>query len=278
MKIIQITDLHLVPTGDRLFDNDPGERLTACLADVAAHHADAELCVITGDLAHHAERNAYARLREALEVLPMPVRLLMGNHDDRTIFRSVFSEAPVDDFGFIQSVLDTAAGRFLFLDTKRSDSHAGLYCEQRQAWLRARLEEAHGRPIYLFMHHPPLSVHFRPADDIMLDDGAAFGRILDGHSIRHLFFGHVHRPITGSWQNIPFSTLRGLNHQLWLDFSHEQGIPCSMEPPAYAIAFLNADAVVIHTHDFLDTSAKYRYEPNLPVERQVVPIARRSQL
>lgn len=78
-----------------------------------------------------------------------------------------------------------------------------------------------------------------------------------GHCNRHLFVGHVHRPITGSWQNIPFSTLRGLNHQLWLDFSHERGIPCSMEPLAYAIAFLSADAGVIHTHDFLDTSAKY---------------------
>ncbi|MHB0790083.1 phosphodiesterase [Bradyrhizobium sp. 5.13L] len=277
MKIIQITDLHLVSIGDRLFDNDPGERLKSCLADVAKHHADAELCVITGDLAHHGQKGAYVRLREALEVLPMPVRLLLGNHDDRANFREVFAEAPVDSFGFVQSMLDAPAGRFLFLDTKRSGSHAGLYCEPRRAWLRARLEEAEGRPIYLFMHHPPLPVHFRPADEIMLDDGAAFGKILEEHSIRHLFFGHVHRPITGSWQNIPFSTLRGLNHQLWLDFSHERGIPCSMEPPAYAIAFLNADAVVIHTHDFLDTSAKYLYDPDLPVERQVVPMGRRAQ-
>ncbi|MGL3111893.1 metallophosphoesterase [Bradyrhizobium sp. BR 1432] len=183
MKIIQITDLHLVPPGDRLFDNDPGERLKTCLADVAKQHADAELCVITGDLAHHGEQSAYVRLREALKVLPMPVRLLMGNHDDRANFRSVFPEALVDEHGFVQSMLDTTAGRFLFLDTKRSDSHAGLYCEHRQAWLRARLEETQGKPVYLFMHHPPLSVHFPPADDIMLDDGAAFGR--DSRRSRH---------------------------------------------------------------------------------------------
>ncbi|QPF90819.1 phosphodiesterase [Bradyrhizobium commune] len=277
MKIIQITDLHLVPPGHRLFDNDPGERLKACLLDVAAHHADADLCVITGDLAHHGERGAYLRLREALSVLPMPVRLLIGNHDDRHQFRSVFPDAPVDEHGFVQSLLDTPAGRILFLDTNRSDSHAGEYCEAREAWLRARLEEAKDRPVYLFMHHPPLPVHFRPMDEIMLDDGAAFGTVLDGHRIRHLFFGHVHRPIAGSWRSIPFSTLRGLNHQSWLDFSVKRGIPCSMEPPAYAIAFLNADAVVVHTHDFLDGSAKYLYDPDLPVERQVVPMARRTQ-
>ncbi|WP_407185236.1 phosphodiesterase [Bradyrhizobium centrosematis] len=277
MKIIQITDLHLVPTGEHLFDNDPGERLSACLADIAKHHSDAKLCVMTGDLAHHGERSAYLRLRKALEVLPMPVRLLMGNHDDRDNFREVFPDAPIDDAGFVQSALDTAAGRFLFLDTKRAEGHAGHYCAKRQAWLRARLEEAKGKPVYLFMHHPPLSVHFRPADELMLDDGEAFGELLQGHSIRHLFFGHVHRPIAGSWQRIPFSTLRGLNHQVWLDFERRRGVPCSMEPPAYAIAFLNAEAVVIHTHDFLDQSAKYLYDPDLPVERQVVPMVQPTE-
>lgn len=45
--------------------------------------------------------------------LPMPVRLLLGNHDDRANFRDVFAEASVDDFGFIQSMLDVPARRFL---------------------------------------------------------------------------------------------------------------------------------------------------------------------
>ncbi|WP_413992268.1 phosphodiesterase [Labrys okinawensis] len=274
MKIIQITDLHLLPPGDRVFDSDPGERLQACLDDVVTHHSDADLCVLTGDLAHHGQRSAYVRLRKALEVLPMPVRLLIGNHDDRDQFREVFPELPVDDNGFIQSVLDAPAGRFIFLDTNRSDSHAGSYCEARRAWLDARLREAEGKSVYLFMHHHPLPVQLRAVDEIMLEDGEALGEILDGHNIRHLFFGHVHRPIAGTWRNIPFSTLRGLNHQTWLDFNLKRGIACSMEPPAYAIAFVDDGAVVVHTHDFLDASPKYFYDPDLPVERQVVPMAR----
>lgn len=274
MKIIQITDIHFVAAGEQLFDSDPGARLEACLKDIVAHHADADLCVLTGDLAHHGQKSAYVRLRKALEILPMPVRLLIGNHDDRAAFREVFADAPVDDGGFIQSVLDVPAGRFVFLDTHRPDSHAGLYCDARKAWLRARLEEAGGRPVYLFMHHHPFPVHLRSVDDLMLAGGEAFGDILAGHNIRHMFFGHVHRPIAGTWRDISFSTLRGLNHQTWLDFDLPHGIACSMEPPAYAIAFIEAGAVVVHTHDFLDASPKYFYDPDLPVERQVVPMAR----
>ncbi|MFB9947554.1 phosphodiesterase [Rhizobium puerariae] len=272
MKIIQITDIHLMPADETLFDNDPGARLAACLSDIRRNHPDADLCVITGDLAHHGQEQSYVRLRQALEGFPVPVRLLIGNHDDRTQFRRVFPDIEVDEHGFVQSVLDNEEGCFLFLDTNRADSHAGRYCADRLAWLDARLKEAAGRPVYLFMHHHPLPVHFRPVDELILEDGLVLGRLLEGHDVRHIFFGHVHRPICGSWNGIPFSTLRGLNHQTWLDFALERGIPCSMEPPAYAIVFIEGGSVVVHSHDFLDDSAKYHYDPDLPVDRQVVAL------
>lgn len=277
MKIIHITDVHLVRPGERLFDQDPTARLSACLENVKTHHADAALCVLTGDLAHHGERAAYVALREQLETLPMPVRLLVGNHDDRSMFRHVFADGPTDENGFVQSVLDTPAGRLVFLDTNQPGTHAGWYCEARQEWLRARLAEVAGEPVYVFMHHPPFAVNYRPSDELMLMNDAAFASLVKGHAIRHLFFGHVHRPIAGSWRGIPFTTLRGLNHQVWLDFGLARGIPTSLEPPAYAIAFLREDAVVVHMHDFLDDSPKFFYDPDLPVEHQVTPMPRASE-
>ena len=272
MKIIQITDVHLRGPGRRVFEHDPIARFKSCLADIRANHADADLCVITGDLAHHGEIDAYRAFKEALEDFPIPVQLLVGNHDDREIFRSVFPSTRVDGNGFIQSVMDTEAGRFLFLDTAEVGTHAGWYCDARQAWLREALASAGNRPAYLFMHHPPFPVHFRPNDELMMQNGADFGRLLDGYRIRHMFMGHVHRPISGSWKGIPFNTLRGLNHQVWLDFSVPRGIPFSMEPPCYAIIFLTEDSVVIHAHDYLDDSQKYLYDPDAAEDEQVTAI------
>src|SRR5262245_62084091 len=77
MKVIQVTDLHLVRPGERLFDTDPLQRLEACLADIISNHTDADLCVFTGDLAHLGDAAAYAALRERLCALPMPSAIMM---------------------------------------------------------------------------------------------------------------------------------------------------------------------------------------------------------
>ena len=271
MKLIQITDLHLVEPADRLFDADPQERLRLCLTDILTNHADADLLVVTGDLAHHGEPAAYAALKEAICGLPIRTRLLIGNHDDRTTFRSAFPTAPVDPNGFIQSVMETRLGRFLFLDTNEPGTHAGRYCMDRLLWLKDHLSTDLHYPNYLFMHHPPGEIGFRPCDEIGLRDAAAFADIFDRYPIRHVFFGHVHRPVSGSWRGVPFSALRGLNHQVWLDFSVADGIPCSLEPPAYAVILLDPENTIVHLHDFLDSSPKYLYRPDLPLASQVRP-------
>ena len=50
MKIIQVTDTHLMPRGTELNGLNPIERLEACIASITEHHSDAELCIITGEL------------------------------------------------------------------------------------------------------------------------------------------------------------------------------------------------------------------------------------
>ena len=65
-------------------------------------------------------------------------------------------------------------------------------------WLTSELERAADRPIYIFMHHPPMRVHSRPLDMIGLMDEALFRGALEGHRdhIRHIFFGHCHLPLS----------------------------------------------------------------------------------
>ena len=269
MKIVQITDLHLVQPGRTLFDLDPHERLRLCLDDIARRHSDADLLVVTGDLAHDGDPHAYAALREALAGFPVPVKLLVGNHDDRAALRAAFDDLPDDGAGFLQSALDTPAGRLLFLDTNEPGTHEGVYCARRLAWLARELGRPAPAGVLVFMHHPAGPVRYRPLDEIGLRQSSAVLDLMERHGVRHIFFGHVHRPVSGSWRGIPFSALRGLNHQVWLDFSQDQGIPCSLEPPAYAIIFLSSDDIVVHLHDFLDASSKYAYFPHLTKDEHI---------
>jgi 3',5'-cyclic AMP phosphodiesterase CpdA len=255
VKLIQVSDLHFVPPRVRLLGLDPRARLEACIADINANHADAELCLFTGDLADRGAPAAYRALREVLGGLKVPHRLLIGNHDDRAAFRAVFPESPLDDNGFVQSVVCCAAGDLVLLDTHEPGTGAGSFCEARQAWLSARLAEAGGRPIYLFMHHPPFDIGIPSLDRIRLADPEGFAAALDGaQNIVHLFFGHVHRPVSGSWRGVPFSALRSTVHQVPLDFETEAPVPYNHESPAYAIILIDEARTVVHHHCYLDNS------------------------
>jgi len=160
-----------------------------------------------------------------------------------------------DADGFVQAAVETSAGWFLMLDTVEQGKGWGSYCAGRRDWLRRSLEDARGRPVYLFMHHPPFHVGIPSLDRLGLGaDGDCIGEVLSVHdNVRHLFFGHVHRPIAGSWRGIPYSTLRGTNHQVPLDFDAVEVVPKSHEPPAYALVFLEDDQTTVHFHDYLDT-------------------------
>lgn len=255
MKFIQIADPHVVPDGERLHGLDPRERLEACIADINANHADAELCVVTGDVAHRGEAEAYAVFRECIAKLTVPWRLMIGNHDDREIFKQAFPETACDPNGFVQSSFNTSAGRFILLDTAEPGVHWGSFCEQRAAWLREELDAAGEEPVYLFMHHPPFEVYLPSIDNLRLRETGPLCAVLAGRSsIRHMFLGHVHRPIAGSWKGIPYTALRGTNHQTALDFNAVSPIPKSHEQPAYGIGFLNGETIAFHLHDYMDRS------------------------
>jgi len=249
MKLIHITDLHLMPPGETLWGLDPLARFDAALADIAAHHADAALCAITGDLTEKGDIAAYALLRERLAGFPIPTRLILGNHDDRANYLKVFGGA--DETGHVQHVLKHEGRHLLFLDTlKGPPSSAGLYDAPRRAWLEARLAEAGGAPAYLFMHHPPFDISHPLMDLIKLDDAEAFAALIKGHDIRHIFFGHAHRTISGSWNGIGFSALPSLNHQLPLVGGSVETV-YSDEPPMYAAVTLADAMTLVHSDAFM---------------------------
>ncbi len=257
MKLIHLTDTHFVAPPKKLFALDPRARLAPAVADINRRHADAAMVVVTGDLTHWGEPAAYAALKQTLDGLQVPYRLILGNHDDRAAFLAAFPDSPVDEAGFVQWAEDTPAGRFVFLDTLIPGTDGGALCAERLAWLRRTLEAAAGTPVYLFLHHAPLDLGIKGMDAIRLHNPEALLAPLQAHGqVRHIFFGHVHRAIAGSWHGIPFSTLPGTNHQVLLNF-HRDDVPGSHEPPAYGVVLIGADSLVMHVHNYLDASPRF---------------------
>jgi Icc protein len=258
MKFIHVTDLHLTPPGELLWGLDPHARLASCMADIARHHGDAIFCAITGDLAERGDIAAYRALRREIEALPIPTALLIGNHDDRDNFRAIFGGGD-----FIQRRISRDGSHFVFIDTlKGPPSSAGRYDAPRRRWLAETLSECGGEPVYLFMHHPPFDIGHRLMDLIKLEEAEEFAALLDGHAVKHLFFGHAHRAISGQWRGIPFSALPSLNHQLPL-VEGSVATVYSDEPPMYAVVLIEDDRTIVHSDAFM-----HRRSADMPVSAE----------
>lgn len=250
-KWVHLTDPHMVPEGERLFGLDPAARLAACIGHINAHHGDAGACVLSGDLADRGDAASYERLRRLLDELVVPWRLTVGNHDDRVSVRAVFPTAFAAGQDFAQSFEDTPAGALILLDSLDPGHYGGRLCPDRLAWLDARLAGLGDRPAYLFLHHPPCAIGIPSLDAMALANSDDLFRVISGRgNVRHLFVGHVHRPIGGSWRGLPFTAVASINHQVPLDMSTPAPVPHCHEAPAYGVVLLSPDGVVVHHQAF----------------------------
>jgi 3',5'-cyclic-AMP phosphodiesterase len=250
MKLIQLTDIHLTRPGETIAGRDPNANFARAIDHVLECHVDAEAIFVTGDLSDWGDRDDYVRLKERVDRLPVPVRLCIGNHDDRTTFLSVFPDH-ADENGFAQGGFALSQGVGITLDTWGADTHAGHFCETRQRWLDAQLGETDG-PVWLFMHHNPVPTGVAPMDSIMLQDATAFGEIVAAHRerIAHIFFGHCHMPLSGSFRGVPMSSSRGTNHAGWANFAERKLLSASDLPEAYAVILAEVGSVMVHMVEF----------------------------
>lgn len=263
LKFIHLTDTHVVGGDALLYGSNPRKRLEQAVDSINREHGDAQWVVVTGDLTHWGEEDAYAAFARRISALSMPFVLMMGNHDNTPAFASAFPNAPRDSNGFVQSALQTSQGLMLFLDTSLPQTHAGGFCQKRRTWLANQLAQSTG-PVFLFMHHPPFGVGIKGMDAIMLRDAEPFWQVLEPHAgrIRHLFFGHLHRTLFGNWHSISFSCLPSLNHQVALDLeTGPEIVHANLGPPAYGVVLVDDDKVLVHQHSFLDPSPRFALGP-----------------
>lgn len=271
MKIYVISDIHLLVPGETSKGLDTAARFDVALADLAAHHADADLCVLLGDLADHGAEAAYIELKVRLSQMKVPARVLIGNHDDRETFKRVVDGVEIDENGFVQSVLDTDEGRFIFLDTFEKGHVNGMLCEKRHAWLSARLAEAKGQPVSIFMHHPPFDIGMR-VDAIKLANTDAFHAALAEHGdVRQIFAGHTHRTCSGVWRGIPFVNVGATHYNQSVGLSHKPGpVTRTLFPIMTAVALVKGGDVVVHHHDVSPTI--------IPLAPQLFPEGRLDEI
>lgn len=252
MKLIHISDIHLTVPGEQMGGLDPHARFARALGHAQAHHADAARMIITGDLAHWGEPEAYDALKKALRDVAVPVRLMIGNHDDRAAFLRAFADHPRDARGYVNHAEEIDGLHLIYLDTCAPRTHAGHFGADRCDWLAHQLKSA--SRARLFLHHNPMPLGLPAEDKIALvpEDRPRFRDVLERYRDRidYIHFGHVHAPIHGTYCGIPFASVPSTGNQSIPDLRDADMLTGGPLAPAYCVIMIKDGATIIHQIPF----------------------------
>lgn len=264
LKFIIMSDLHLVPEGTTSITLDTGARLERAVEAVLARHADADFCILAGDLADHGEAAAYERLKTIIARLPIPVHITLGNHDNRPVFLDVFgADFAATQTGKIDKIIDAKGYRIILLDSAEPGRVDGVLEAVQIDWLRARLAEAMDRPVIVVLHHNANALHIH-SDTIRLLEPDAFIEALKTHpDIRQIIAGHVHLTSTAMWRGLPFTTLAGGHYSV--DFAVDQPQAPMRHisgPGQMAVVVGTPDRTTVLFDDFIDGNPDITWPPH----------------
>ena len=259
LKLIVLSDLHIVPEGDLSHGLDTTERLETGIDFVNRRHGDADLIVIAGDLADRGEKAAYERLQTSLGKFALAPVLTLGNHDSLEVFIEHFGRDHVNDrTGKIDHAIDRNGHRVIVLDTSVPGRAGGCLEEAQLSWLIEQLDEAADKPVIIAMHHNITSFGV-PTDGIILENGEAFAELVSGYrNIRYVLSGHVHMSVSGSLKGVPFCTIAGSHYNIepLLGAATQERsagfVPRREGPGQLAVVLSDENATVVHMENYID--------------------------
>lgn len=261
MKFIHISDTHLKKELFHHYGRDPYFGLKRAIQSVNRYHSDADFVVISGDLADKGEVEAYIKAKEILATCKIATIPIIGNHDNREVFYSIFQESFMSD-GFIQGSVEFEGYVCIFLDTKIPNTHVGNMCEKRFAWFKNELARYSHKEVFVFMHHNPMDIYIKEMDAIKFQNTKKLREVfLKNQHIKYLFFGHLHMTISGIWAGVPYAGVRSTNHQL--STLPNDGIFTITDriQPAYGVVYAKNQDVMCISHEYIDEEIyAYAYE------------------
>jgi 3',5'-cyclic AMP phosphodiesterase CpdA len=248
--VVQLSDTHLVG-GDRLAYGKIDtlgalRRAAAQLRVIDAQTGGIDAIVVTGDLTDHGEPEAYESFREALAWFDRPLLVLPGNHDLREPMRAAFPGLPAA--GPLDHVARVGALSLVMLDTLLEGEPYGSLSEAQLAWLDDTLTAEAGRPVLLFLHHPPFptGIAFMDANGLRAPEGLE--AVVSRHpGIQLVGCGHVHRSVTVRWAGVPGMIAPAPAHAIAMDLRPDGGAGFIMEPGGVLVHRWDGERLISQT-------------------------------
>lgn len=171
----------------------PAANLQAVIQDICDYPFD--MAFINGDAARlDGKQEDYLHLQKLLQPLAKhcPITIGLGNHDDRDVFRKVFSPVYADEVKGANkhvTIVDTAHGRWLVLDSLMYvNKAAGQLGKAQRLWMAEYLKKSTDKPLWILVHHT-----LGDNDGELMDSGPLLSLVKAAPHVKAIFYGHSHQ-------------------------------------------------------------------------------------
>jgi len=197
MWIAQISDPHLRPRGT-LYKNtvDSNGMFVTAIKQINALDPPADLVLLTGDIVDEGQPSEYKMARELLSDIKAPLRIIPGNHDERSALRAAFRDHDYLPPNGPLNYVDDASGpvRVVALDVTLPGLHHGDVDDETLSWLDAVLARDPSRPTLIMMHQPPFACGVPYLDAYCCRSGHRLATVIARYpAVERIVCGHVHR-------------------------------------------------------------------------------------
>lgn len=195
MRIAQLSDMHFVAQGERLYDSID---VNACNADIIHqlnHLVDPiDAIVVSGDITNDGHVEQYQAAAKILGYVRCPLYLINGNHDKTDLFLEYLAPlcAPLARAGQVRYRVDIDKRHLLFVDSTVAGQTYGQLSPSTLDWVADQLEHA-SLPVVIFMHHPPVALNSAHMDPINCLNGVELMDLAEQFPLLEgIYCGHNH--------------------------------------------------------------------------------------
>ena len=195
MALYAIGDLHLSLGADKPMDVFGGSwenYVEKIKLGFSSLHAD-DVCVLCGDLAWGMTMEQALPDFQFIEALPGKKILLKGNHDFWwSTAKKAYSFFEAHDMHTMDILNNNCyfyedyaicGTRGWFYEEDAAGTHTGKMLAREALRLETSLKAAEGKPIYCFLHYPPIYQGYKCPE--MLE-------LLDKYEVERCYYGHLH--------------------------------------------------------------------------------------
>jgi Icc protein len=251
MRIVHLADFHLPASPNKtLHGVNPHAHLAQAVAALRRLVPAPDLIVLGGDLLEDGDHASYQTVLDAFKDMQVPVHAVLGNHDSLPGFRKTALPPRGADFAGYYS-FDLKAAHFVMLHSACPGKESGRLEEKQLLWLNEDLRRSAGKPVLVFLHHPPFDSGVGWLDKLKLADSEGFWEIIPPYArnILGVFASHLHLQHTCLHRGVIAASCPAVSWQ----YSSNADSPraaLSEEPPGFNLIDLVDGALSLRTVRF----------------------------